>query len=90
MCKHDPAKCARERRTLPDGTIRPDGTRPTVDWPTCPVRAAIEDPAAPFVMRLHRDAQVAPIAGWTTRFAAWVPDALEAYSQAVEDAAKGG
>jgi len=42
------------------------------DWPTCPVRAAMDDTRLQLVLQLETASRVGPIDGWPHGFAAWV------------------
>lgn len=83
-CRHEPSECAKRARRI----TRQDasGQDRSVDWPTCPTRAVIESDEVRYLRQLDDDLSVAPIVGWTTRFAAWVPRGLRAY-RAERDAA---
>lgn len=88
-CRHEPAECAKRARSI----TRQDasGQDRSVDWPTCPTRAVIESAEVRYLRQLDADLSVAPVVGWPTRFAAWVPRYYRAYrteSDAAEAADK--
>lgn len=70
-CGHDPAKCSTHKRRFLD-----------VDWPTCPVRAVIEDPVARYIRDLQRTGAVIR----REFMSAWVPPALLALREELEAA----
>lgn len=72
---HDAAKCTQQGRTLRG-----------VTWAGCPVREVSESPHVRLVRRLEADLTVAPLAGWPSRYAAWVPPFLRTYRAELADA----
>lgn len=68
VCKGDRSACATRA-----GAHRGD------EWPTCPLRDALDDSSVAEVVSLDRIAEVAPLSPWPGQRPAWLVDALLYY-----------
>ena len=51
------------------------------DFPTCPIRAALDDPSLMYVLSLESQMETSPVSDWPDGFAAWVVDLLSAIKE---------
>ena len=55
------------------------------DWPTCPLRSAMDDPHVQHVAQLEASSRINPIEGWPDSYAAWVQPLWQQLRALIDD-----